>query len=195
MKLTKENLKDSKIEELLIVIDMVNGFVKEGVLAAPNIIEIVPYQLKVIEEFYKRKNKGIVFIRDNHSKKSVEFNVYPKHCLEGTSETEIIEELKNYSTIEYKKNSTNFVFAPNFIEDLDKMKNLKKVHLIGCLSDVCVRIGALSLRTYFDQNNKNIEICVHEKGIDTYDSEEHNRKEVNFHSLKDMENHGIKVIK
>ena len=39
-----------KIRELYIVIDMVNGFVKEGNLAAPSIERVVPTQYKILDE-------------------------------------------------------------------------------------------------------------------------------------------------
>ena len=42
----KENLKELK--EILIVVDMVNGFVKEGTLANSGYMEIVPKQIELI---------------------------------------------------------------------------------------------------------------------------------------------------
>lgn len=52
---------------------------------------------------------------DSHQKSSQEFITYPPHCLKGSEESEIIEELKiigGYQLIE--KNSTNGFLEPDF---------------------------------------------------------------------------------
>ena len=58
------NLKE--IKNMLVVIDMVKGFVDEGALAAPSIKRVIPRQLELLEE-YKNDEYGInVFVRDTH---------------------------------------------------------------------------------------------------------------------------------
>ena len=106
----KENLKD--LQELLIIIDMVNGFVKEGTLANPEYMKIVPKQIELIKKFIERK-QGILFIKDTHTSDSVEFKTFPAHCLEGTEESELIDELKVYENygISIPKNSTASVIS------------------------------------------------------------------------------------
>ena len=50
-----------EIKELLIVVDMVNGFVNKGALADPYIQHIIP-DLKMLIEYYKsRKDAQVVF--------------------------------------------------------------------------------------------------------------------------------------
>ena len=65
---------------------------------------------------------------------------------------------------------------------------------MGCLSEVCVRNGGVSLRNYFDQNNRNVDVLVYADAIDTYDAPGHNAEEVTEQALKDMEANGIKVL-
>lgn len=50
-----KNVKNLKVyETALIVVDMVNGFVNEGVLHDKNIRKIVPRQLELLEEAEKK---------------------------------------------------------------------------------------------------------------------------------------------
>ena len=184
-----------KARELLITIDMVNGFVKEGALAAPSIMRIVPRQIELLEEAME-KDIGLIFVRDSHPENAIEFGTYGKHCLEGTSETEVIEELMPYVKKEntYFKNSTNLIFAPNLQNDLLEMDYLERIYLMGCLSEVCVENGAIGLRTFFDQLNKDIEICIYPDAIDTYNAPGHNADDINNEALKRMASNGIKVL-
>ncbi len=185
------------IKELLINIDMVNGFVKEGMLAAPSIQRIVPRQIELLEEALNSKNSGIAFVTDAHTTNAMEFKTYPKHCLLGTKESEIIDELKEYEStaLHYLKNSTNLIFAPYLQEELLLLRHLEKVRLTGCLSEVCVLNGAIGLKTFFDEHDKNIEVCVHADAIDTYDAKNHNANEVTEKALHDMEANGIKILR
>ena len=188
-------LKD--VKELLITIDMVNGFVKEGSLAAPSIMRIVPRQIELLDDAIINHNVGMVFIRDCHKEDSVEFNTYGKHCIDGTLETCVIDELSEYAKygLEYKKNSTNLIFAPGFQDDLMRLKKLKRVILMGCLAEICVKNGAIGLRTFFDQMNMNIDVCVYADAIDTFDTLGHNADEVILSALNDMESNGIKILR
>ena len=195
MRIFKNELENYDIEELIIVVDMVNGFVKEGALAAPSIMRVVPRQIDILKEAVNNQKMGIIFIRDCHDKDAVEFKTFGPHCIEGTPETEVIDELSEFVTCFYKKNSTNFVFADGFINDINKLKKLKKVLLMGCLSEVCVKNGGIALRNLFDQLNKDIDVCVYSDAIDTYDAPNHKSEEVTERALQDMESNGIKVLR
>ncbi len=185
------------VKELLITIDMVNGFVKEGTLAAPSIMRVVPRQIELLNESMNNKNTGLVFIRDSHPNDAVEFKTYGVHCLEGTKETEVIDELKEYEkySIEYLKNSTNLMYALGLQQDLIRFYNLERIRLMGCLSEVCVENGAIGLRTFFDQINKDVEICVHADAIDTFNAPGHDANMVTNNALIKMQANGIKILR
>ena len=190
-----EKLKQMK--ELLITIDMVNGFVKEGSLAAPTIMRVVPTQYKILSDAEKTKDTEIAFIRDCHPKNAEEFKVYGPHCIEGTDETLVIEEFNEFlpNAFQYLKNSTNFMFAPGMQEDLLNAINLERIKLMGCLSEVCVKNGAITLKTFLDQYNKNIEVCVYEDAIDTFSAPGHDADLVNKNAIEDMKANGIKILR
>ena len=193
-KLTTKNIQD--LEELAINIDMVNGFVKEGALSSPSIMRVVPRQQELLDDYLNDEHKGIMFIQDTHTKDSVEFKTFGPHCIEGSGEEDVIKELYEYYkyALQIKKNSTNFVFGTNFQEEINRLKMLKKVILMGCLSEVCVKNGGITLRNYFDQLNRDIDIYVAEDAIDTYDAPGHERDEVTLRAIEDMKANGIKVL-
>ena len=185
-----------KVKELLITIDMVNGIVKEGSLAAPSIMRVVPRQKELLDEAMNDKDTGMVFIRDSHPIDAVEFKTFGVHCLEGTKETEVIDELKLYESyaLEYLKNSTNLIFALGMQQDLLNFYNLERIRLMGCLSEVCVENGAIGLKTFFDQVNRDVEVCVHADAIDTFNASGHEADMVTKNALERMKANGIKIM-
>lgn len=190
-----EKLKEAK--RLIIVVDMVKGFVEEGKLAAPSINRVVDKQIEILDRALNSDDTGIAFIRDCHSKDSVELKRYDVHCLAGTKETEVIDRLKPFEkfSLEYFKNSTNFIFAPGMQSDLLSLEKLQSVELIGCLSEVCIENGAIGTRTFFDQYNKDIDVCVYEDAIDTFGAPGHNADEVTKNAIEHMKSNGIKILK
>ena len=101
------------MKKLLVIVDMVNGFVKEGALAAPSIMRIVPRQIHLLDEALVNDDMGIVFIRDNHNEDAIEFKTYGPHCINDTFETELISELKKYE-LEYLHR----------VEETNKLRNI-----------------------------------------------------------------------
>lgn len=190
-----KNLEEMK--ELLIVVDMVNGFCKEGSLADKRIMHIVPELKKLLEYYTKKEDALVAFIRDAHKKGCSEFNKFPEHCIDGEWESEIIDEFKPFvkDSVVYKKNSRSFMFAPNFITDLDKMKELRKVIVTGCCTDLCDLDGVLPMVNYFDQMNRDTQVIVPKNLVETYDAPYHNREEYNEMAFKLMKQEGIKLVK
>ncbi len=187
--------RKEELEVLLIVVDMINGFIKEGNMADPTINHITPKIIKLIKGIIE-KEEGLAFIRDSHKIDSNEFLKFPKHCLEETSESELIDELKQYEQygLTYKKNSTCAMFAKNFMSDLEKMKKLRKIIVTGCCTDICVMNLVIALINYFDEQNRKIEVEVVEDAVETYNAPFHSREEYNEMSLKLMKQAGAKII-
>jgi len=196
MKKSKDEIEFLKsIEELIVNIDMINGFVKKGELAAPSIKRVVPRQIELLNDAIESDGKAIAFVGDWHTNGSIELKRYAKHALQNTYEAEFIDELKSFIpfSLVYRKNSTNCIYVMQ--KDLLKMPNLKKVKLMGCLSDVCVTHGGLGFRTFFDEVNKDVEVGVYADAIDTFDAPGHNADLVNRNALENMEANGIKVLR
>lgn len=193
------NVKNLKMYKgMLIIVDMVNGFVKEGTLADPKIAEKVPRQIELIKEA-KVRGDLIVFIKDTHEENSVEHKRFggAKHCVRGTGEELVIDELKEYEnnedTISIEKNSTSYMESPEFRELIKEATNIETVDVVGCCTDICDFNGSMALANYFDQWNRDVEIRVHEDAIATF-AEEARQNYVEAAKLL-MAQQGIQLVK
>ncbi len=184
-------------EGMLIVVDMINGFAKEGALHDEAIARIIPRQIELIKEA-RAKGYLIVFVKDTHDKDAVEFRRFndEKHSVRGTKEAEVVDELKPYEdeddTISIEKNSTSFMEAPDFRELIAKANNIKRVEEVGCCTDICVFNGIMGLANYYDQWNRKVDIIVHEDAIATFDEE--NRGEYVAAAKRLMKLQGINLV-
>lgn len=186
--------KREELTKLLVVVDMVNGFIKEGKMSDKDINHITP-RIKSLVESFLSDEEGVAFIKDTHEVNSTEFKKYPPHCLKGTSESELISELSSYEqkSLSYEKNSTSTIFAKNFMRDIERMESLKEVIITGCCTDICVMNLAIPLVNYFDEENRDVRVLVPQNAVETFNSNIHNRDEYNSIALKLMKNQGIGV--
>lgn len=182
-------------KKLLVVVDMVNGFVREGNMADPKISHIIPECERLVRKFLKEGNE-VVYIADCHKKGCKEFSKFPVHCLEGTSESEVVVELKRYENevILVKKNSTSAMFAKGFIDVINQMADLEEVVIIGCCTDICVQNLAIPLANYFDEEERKIIITVPTNAVETYDAPYHPKDEYNAMAFKFMKQTGINLV-
>ena len=192
-------VKDLKIYEgMLIVVDMVNGFVKEGALADEKIGDVVPRQIELIEEAHA-KGDLVVFIKDTHTKDSLEHKRFggALHCIKGSGEEEVIDELKEYEnyndTVSVVKNSTSFMESPEFRKIMDNTTNVKDIDVVGCCTDICVVNGTMGLANYLDEWNRDVNVRVHTDAIATF--AESARQNYVDASLLLMEQQGVELVK
>ncbi|MEY8380426.1 cysteine hydrolase family protein [Ileibacterium valens] len=186
------------INPAIIVVDMVNGFIKEGKLSDPYIARTVQPIINLIANT-NHVRQDLLFVTDCHQEGCLEFETFPVHCLEGTSESQVIDELKDYvtDTNVFKKNSINTFTAPGFSDWLNAIKAPADLVVTGCCTDLCILQLVLSLQSWINQNEKrNMRVIVPVNCVDTYDAEfsSHKAKKMNKFALKNMEANGIKVI-
>lgn len=170
----------------LFVVDMINGFVKEGAMHDLKIMDIVPVILNQVKEF----EGDCYFIRDAHEQDAIEFNSFPTHCLKDSSESEVIDELKPFVKHEILKNCTNAFHAI----DKDLYSQYDEFILCGCCTDICVMQFALSLKTYLNQIDRISKVKVIKDGVATYDAPHHKAEGYHQMALKLMEQSGIELI-
>ena len=181
-------------QPVVFVVDMINGFAKEGALADKRIMEIVSDIQKLLNVVNDR-----VFICDSHPENAREFVSYPPHCLEGSLESEVVDELKPYvNGLVVMKNSTNAFFADSMQEFIhNKLDKFKDLVIVGCCSDICVLTFALCLQTYLNQHQMlDKRIIVPTNMIETYHIDGvHDSKYWNEIACTIMSSNGIKVEK
>ena len=185
-------------KKCLIVVDMVNGFVREGVLHDDSIANIIPTQIKLIKETLAYGGL-VIFIKDTHNKDSKEFKRFGNthHCIKGTKEAELVDELIPYeglvNTISIEKNSTNFMEAPDFRKVVKNLENVEEYGICGCCTDICVVNGAIGLANYNDQWNRDVTIKAYKDAIATY-GEDARENYIDAAYLL-MEQQGIQLVK
>lgn len=205
IELIKKHLESKKtlnIETLssnntaLIVIDMVNGFAKSGNLYSDRIENIIPAVVSTSNLF----NDYIkLFIADTHNEDATEFEAYLPHCV--GEEAKVIEELKvlyDDKSLEIPKNSTNAFHAPAFQKWFEDNKSIyNQFVLIGDCTDICILQMALSLKTYFNEQNLTSRVIVPLNAVETYhlDLNHHYGDLMNIFALYNMELNGIELIK
>lgn len=190
-------IKNLKLyERVLIVVDMVNGFVYNGPLHDIECSKIIPRQKEIIDD-YLDNGDLVVFIKDTHTKDSTEFSKMPIHCLENTDESELVPELREYvgrdNVITINKNSTSFNEAPEFRELITNLVNLKRVDEIGVCTDICDFNGIMGLANRLNQENRDVSIYVHEDAVATFNETE--RREYVEAAKLLMKQQGINIIR
>ena len=172
---------------LLMVVDMINGFVCEGALADKSIGRIVGNIDELIQKF---NPNDVLFVVDAHDNLALEFNSFPSHCVEGSNEAMIIDELNQYATNILYKNSTNAFHKL----DKDLLEKYDDFIIVGCCTDICIMTLALSLKTYFNEYNISKRVIVINDACDTYHNATHNKDDYNLFAINIMQQAGVKVM-
>lgn len=176
---------------VFVMVDIVNGFIKEGKMSSPDIGKIIPPVCDLLKKCTAKGIPSIAFA-DCHSENCEEFNNFPVHCLKGTSESEIVDEIKNiggYTLI--CKNSTNGFHEKKFREYLSENSTVDNFIVAGDCTDICVMQFCLALKTYFTVNNRQCRIVVPLNCADTYDDHGHNGTFANLAAVRLMTVNGI----
>jgi len=192
-----KNLNLSELEPdktLLVIVDMINGFVNEGVLASPRIRKIIPSVSEIISKCHE-KNIGIIAFADCHTENSAEFESFPVHCIKDTPESELIDEIKNEVSTVIFKNSTNGFHAPEFQKFISENPQIENFIVCGDCTDICVHNFCITLKTYFNQIDKKSRIIVPLNAVETYDGGIHNADFMNLSALMIMKTNGIELAK
>ncbi|TDW24703.1 nicotinamidase-related amidase [Breznakia blatticola] len=193
---TMDTLARTSLSELqrphVFVVDMINGFIKEGALSDSYIMHIT----NPIQDLVKQAH-ATTFICDSHNLDAKEFDAYPIHCIKDTSESEVIDEMQPLVKRLIHKNSTNTFMAKEFQDQLpDLLSQFDDFVLVGCCTDICILHFALSLQTFINEHNlSDKRVIVPVNMVETYDIPEvHSRDKANQTACELMINNGIQVV-
>lgn len=178
----------------VIVIDMINGFTREGTLHSPRAAALIPTITKLIKHAHEYGIPVVAFA-DCHPEKSVEYETFPIHAKAGTSECELVDEIKalgRYHLI--NKNSTNGFLEEAFQTWLAENSHINTFIITGVCTDICILQFATTLKAYFNRKNQSSLIAVPIDAVDTYDAEGHNAKLSHIMALYFMKNSGVQLF-
>lgn len=193
-KLPSIQLKDLQGKQTaLVIVDMVNGFAREGALKSPRVEGLIPEIAELSKACDDLQITKLAFA-DCHTKASPEFDAYPAHCMIDTSEGEIVDELREiggYTLI--PKNSTNGFLEVAFQKWLRENEHINTFIITGDCTDICVQQFAITLKTWFNMQNKKVRIIVPVNAVETYDFGLHDGDLMNVMALYNMMINGIEV--
>jgi len=179
----------------MIVVDVVNGFIREGAMASPLVEDIIPEVAKLMDKCNKAEVPVVAFA-DCHKEDCSEFASFPPHCIENTSESELVDELKKVGGyFLMKKNSTNGFHEKIFKQCLIQNPTTNTFIVVGDCTDICVMQFCLTLKTWYTQQNRNIDIYIPVNAVETYDAPGHDADFMNIAAYKLMKDSGIKFVK
>lgn len=196
--LSCESIENFRKDETVIIhVDIINGFLRDGALSSTIVNGITDY---IVELNNRMENFNKIFFVDEHEENAKEFKAFPGHCIKGTIESEIIPELIPFikeTDIVIPKNCTNGFVAPKFTDWLENNKNIKDFIVIGDVTDICVMQFALTLNAYLNQWNMQSRIIIPTKGVDTFELEatNHGALMMNLFALYNMKMNGVEIVK
>jgi nicotinamidase-related amidase len=198
---TVSKLPELKLTDLppaataLILVDLINGFVRNGLLQSPRVAELIPEVVTLIKACDRLGISKLAFA-DRHWEVSPEFAIYPVHCLVGTDETEIVDEIKEiggYRLI--AKNSTNGFLEEQFQEWLALNRRRTNFIVAGDCTDICIQQFAITLKAWFNRQNQKVRVIVPLNVVDTFDQGVHNADLMNVFAVYTMISNGVEVVK
>lgn len=181
------------MKRVLVIVDMVNGFVNEGPLSDKRINEITPNIIKLIEN---GDFDSIIAFRDCHEKNDEEFKTYPPHCLKGTVESELIPELVPYSEmfLDMPKQTTNGFESEGFKKFwASRCYDEYEFVVTGCCTDICVKDFSTSLMRDIVKADSPSRVVVLHDCVSTFDSPEHDAINAEQDALVEMAEEGVEL--
>lgn len=179
----------------LVIVDMINGFAREGVLKSPRVEALIPEIVRLSASCEESGIAKLAFA-DCHTGASPEFDAYPAHCLGGTSEGEMVREIKEvggYTLI--PKNSTNGFLEDAFQAWLLDNGRIDTFIVTGDCTDICVQQFAVTLKTWFNRQDRKSRVIVPVNAVDTYDLGLHNGDLMHVVALYTMMGNGVEVVR
>jgi len=175
----------------ILVVDMLKGFYNIGNLANPRMANIIPNIKKLLIEKNEPETEFIL-LGDCHDPDDEEFKVFPRHCVEGTEETKIIDEL----LIPFVKAGGQYIPKTRYSGFFNTELGLILEHLApeeiiigGVCIDICVMF------TTVDALMRGYKVIIPKNCVETYDAPpDHLADQVNKWALSHMALLGAVVV-
>ena len=151
----------------ILIIDMTRGFFEPGrpLYAGDEARKIIPKVQRLLRAELAR-GADVIYLNDNHDPDDLEFRMFPRHCVAGTEETEIIPELRDFPGEIIPKKRFSAFFGTTLGERLKELKP-DKVIVCGVCTDICV------MHTVGDARDRDYEVEVHAGCVATFNPEAH----------------------
>ena len=151
----------------VLVVDMLVGFLESGhnLYCGDDSRSIIP-SVQTLLDIESSKGSELIFICDSHLQDDLEFEMFPVHCLEGSEESQLIQELRNYSGTRIDKNRYSGFYGTNLSEHLREL-GPEKLIICGVCTDICV------LHTSADARNRDYVVDLALDAVASFDNKAH----------------------
>lgn len=151
----------------LLVIDMLVGFMEPGhnLYCGDEARKIIPNIQRLIQD-EQAKGTKVFFICDNHETDDLEFEMFPVHCVKGTEEAEVIQELSGYEGEVMPKQRYSAFYNTDLEQKLASL-NPDKVIICGVCTDICV------MHTASDARNRDYPVEIPTDCVASFDPQAH----------------------
>jgi nicotinamidase/pyrazinamidase len=175
---------------VLMAVDVQEGFTRKGNLSSDTCTAAIPRIKRIVEE-EQAVGTPVIFTKDSHREGDPEFETFPPHCIVGTDEHDLVEELRKFEpeAAAVVQKSRYSAFHGTKLDEILRDLAPDDVHLIGLCTDICV------LHTAADLRNRDYRVVVHRDGVETFSSPGHDNEDVNGWALSHIESIlGAKVV-
>ena len=168
--------------DLLVVVDMQHGFLREGNLANARCLEALE---PVRREVDRALSAGwpLVLTADTHEVDDAEFATFPEHCVRGTSEAELVDELRPAAAqpeawvVRKRRYSA---LHDSELPAILKRYAIDRVRVCGVAADICVTYTTADLR------NLDLPVTVAAAATRTFDLPDHPGEEIERRTFDHM---------
>lgn len=161
---------------VIIAVDVINGFCRSGALASARVDTIVDPIVTLLRRAQESGVRHVALPCDQHTVTAAEFAQFAPHSLQGTWESEPVDELKAlpwYETfVITPKNSLSPWHADGALAawwQQRRAEGVAAVIALGDCTDLCLHQLALSMKLAANQANEPLRIVVPRDCVQTYD--------------------------
>lgn len=153
--------------DVVLVVDMLRGFLEEGsaLYCGDEARQIIPRVHRLLER-ERARGSHIIFVADNHDPDDKEFQMFPRHCVRGTAEAEVIPELRDIPGELLPKSRFSAFFNTPLGQRLEELATARLI-ICGVCTDICV------LHTAADARNRDYAVEVPSDCVASFDPEAH----------------------
>jgi nicotinamidase-related amidase len=140
--------------DTLLVIDMLNDFIKEGgSLVVPGAERIIP-RIRELIDSARAAGAPVIYVTDAHRPDDKEFDIWAPHAVPGTWGGEVIGELAPEPGEHIVRKRRYSAFFGTDLELRLSELGIRKLYLTGVLTNICVYFTAA------DGKARNYEVAV-----------------------------------
>jgi nicotinamidase-related amidase len=156
----------------MVGVDLIKGFCVSGPLAGHRAAAIVEPCAALVQRAWAAGVRRVFMARDAHGPDAEEFRSWPVHCVAGTEESELVDELAALPMAnEFRIVDKNSLSA---LQDTDLQRAIetdglpRAVICIGDCTDLCTYNLAMGFRMIANARNQPLEVIVPADCVETY---------------------------